>query len=59
MVEKGPAHFVLVDAGDVWAHGPGSAAAGREVFLWLFLVRPLNMDSGNLEVPELNFFTPE
>lgn len=22
MVEKGPAHFVLVDAGDVWAHGP-------------------------------------
>lgn len=38
---------------------PGLAVDRREVFLLLFLVGPLNLDNGSVEVPELNFLTPE
>lgn len=59
MVEKGPAHLVLVYPGDVQAHPPGLAVVRWEVFLWLPLVCSLNMDSGSLEVLDLNFFPSE
>lgn len=60
VAERGPAHLVWVDPGVVWAHGPaGLAVDRREVFLLLFLVGPLNLDNGSVEVPELNFLTPE
>lgn len=36
---------------------PGLAVDRREVFLLLFL-KPLNLDNGSVEVPELNFLTP-
>ena len=36
---------------------PGLAVDRREVFLLLFLVGPLNLDNGSVEVPELNFLT--
>lgn len=36
----------------------GLALVGREAFFSLLLVGSLNLDSGSLEVPELNSFLP-
>lgn len=45
--------------GHVTESRPGLAVDRREVFLLLFLVETLNLDNGSVEVPELDFLTPE
>lgn len=59
VLAKVPTHLVLGDPGELWAHGPGIAVVRREAFLLLLLVGPLNFNSRGLEVPELNFLTPD